>query len=172
MNNLSNDHSKTFDHSNIHTQDTQTEPSDNEEFPPIRYIDNERDILKQSLKYQFCPNCESNNILRHGKTTKGKQKYKCKYCNHQFIASLDSIFKRSIRSELYLKEFSRPIHKSYDEDFYLLDYYLDTNQAKIAINFKLNHHFDGIIKDQQDFDTFLYLVMHDAYPAMKAKSRA
>lgn len=169
---MNNNNTKTFNHSNIHEEHIQTKLLDNKEFPPIRYIDNEKEILKQSIKYQFCPNCESNNIIRNGKTPKGTQKYKCKNCDHQFVASLDSIFKRSIRSELYLKEFSKPIHKGYDGDFYFLDYYLNTNQAKIAINYKLTHHFDGMIKNQQDFETFLYLVIHDAYLVMKAKNES
>lgn len=33
----------------------------------------------------FCPRCNSSNIIKNGSIHNGKQKYKCKECNRQFV---------------------------------------------------------------------------------------
>ncbi|UEA62663.1 hypothetical protein LK429_11535 [Hoylesella buccalis] len=32
-----------------------------------------------------CPHCHSNNIIRSGKSSTGKQRYRCKNCQNSFI---------------------------------------------------------------------------------------
>jgi len=32
-----------------------------------------------------CPDCLSNKIVKNGSLTNGKQRYKCKYCERQFV---------------------------------------------------------------------------------------
>ena len=34
----------------------------------------------------LCPHCHSNNILKSGKSSTGKQRYRCKNCQKRFIA--------------------------------------------------------------------------------------
>ena len=33
-----------------------------------------------------CPHCHSNNIIRSGKSSTGKQRYRCKHCQKHFIS--------------------------------------------------------------------------------------
>ena len=42
--------------------------------------------LRSRLGVEFqCPHCHSNNIIRSGKSSTGKQRYRCKNCRKRFI---------------------------------------------------------------------------------------
>ena len=43
-----------------------------------------------------CPKCGSDRIIRNGKKSNGKQLYKCRDCNRQFIADHDKVYKGTI----------------------------------------------------------------------------
>ena len=148
----------TDKHTNIKQQDTDPY-TENIIYNHIKY---KREVMKKAIKYQFCPNCESNDIIYNGKIKKTeKQKYKCKACNHSFVASIDSIFRDSLKTEIYTKEFEKKEH-TFCDNFYFLLTYLDSRENKKNANRKLLFSFDDLIKDSTDYNTFLYLVMHEA----------
>jgi len=64
-----------------------------------------RYLKKQSLRYLYCPDCESKDITFYGKSSVGSQKHRCKSCNHQFVAKFDAIFPKSKRRTLFEQEF-------------------------------------------------------------------
>ncbi|MBW4764447.1 transposase [Prevotella salivae] len=33
-----------------------------------------------------CPHCHSNNVVKSGKSSTGKQRYRCKHCQKHFIS--------------------------------------------------------------------------------------
>ncbi len=43
-----------------------------------------------------CPKCGSTNIVRNGKKPNGKQLYKCRDCNRQFIADHEKVYKGTL----------------------------------------------------------------------------
>ncbi len=126
------------------------------------------EIKKNAIKFQYCPNCESNDIIFNGLVKKTeKQKYKCKSCNYCFVSSVDSIFRKSSRRDIYAQEFESSKQNFWSGDLHLTLYYLETKEGHNAVNYKLHYNFEGMIRDQKDFETFLYLVMKDAYLSMK-----
>ena len=66
-----------------------------------------RYLKKLELDYLYCPDCESQQIIRHGKSSIGTQRFMCKECNLQFVAQYDAIFPASTRIEIFTKEFFR-----------------------------------------------------------------
>lgn len=43
-----------------------------------------------------CPKCGSENVVRNGKKANGKQLYKCRDCNRQFIADHEKTYKGTL----------------------------------------------------------------------------
>ena len=60
-----------------------------------------RYLKKLELDFISCPDCESQEIIFHGSSSKGTQRFKCKDCNYQFVAQYDSIFPRSKRRSIF-----------------------------------------------------------------------
>ena len=43
--------------------------------------------LRSRLGVEFqCPHCHSNNVVKSGKSSTGKQRYRCKHCQKHFIS--------------------------------------------------------------------------------------
>jgi len=51
--------------------------------------------MKAEIKIR-CPRCGSEKIVRNGLKSNGKQLYKCRKCNRQFIADHDKVYKGTI----------------------------------------------------------------------------
>jgi len=64
-----------------------------------------RYMRKLELKYLYCPDCESQEIYRNGKTNIGTQRFMCKECNYQFVAQYDAVFPQSMRRTIFDEEF-------------------------------------------------------------------
>jgi len=101
---------KTSEHTNIHIGHPRSlikleEIVSKEQ--PIKIVPKptKRFLKKMELDYQYCPDCESQNIIFSGKASSGKQRFKCKACNYQFVSQFDSIFPRSKRQVIFEEEF-------------------------------------------------------------------
>ena len=51
--------------------------------------------MKTQIKIK-CPKCGSEKVVRNGKKPNGKQLYKCRDCNRQFIADHEKTYKGTI----------------------------------------------------------------------------
>ena len=71
-----------------------------------------------------CPHCQSNKIIKNGKTYYGKQNHKCKNCKRQFVErNLDPIeaYKNELLPLLLLERISLRGHHTHFEAWYVLD---------------------------------------------------
>jgi len=64
-----------------------------------------RFMKKLELEYLYCPDCESQEHYRNGKTKVGTQRSMCKKCNRQFVAQYDAVFPESTRRAIFDEEF-------------------------------------------------------------------
>lgn len=55
---------------------------------------------KRFAQGRFCPHCNSNLVVRFGKTKQGSQRYRCKDCGRTFTASTGTLFSHSRRPGL------------------------------------------------------------------------
>ncbi len=68
-----------------------------------------------------CPECKGTDLIKHGKTPAGKQKYRCSNvgCRHQFVAGstylIDEKTKRVVKGFLEMGTAPAKIHKAIPE---------------------------------------------------------
>ena len=65
-----------------------------------------RFLKKMEMNYIHCPECESQSIIRNGKSDTGTQKYLCKVCHFQFVMQYGAIFPASKRRWIFEDEFT------------------------------------------------------------------
>jgi len=173
MLNNNEDDIKTSNHSNILNPQADKD-SEIFEYKPIRWIDSKKVEWKEARNFIYCPNCEAtgNNIIKNGKSIVKvpKQKYKCLICNRQFIASIHTIIKRGKLYDVCLEEYLKHPEK-YDEQLFGATWLeMSSVRADKMIHDLIHHQFDGMIKNQQDYDTFVYLMVHNAYSLMEVRT--
>ena len=101
---------KTSEHTNIHNahprahKDLHTVTTEEQRIQIIPQP-TKRFLKKMELTYQYCPDCESQDITFSGKASNEKQRFKCKSCDYQFISQFDAIFPRSKRRDIFEREF-------------------------------------------------------------------
>ncbi len=122
-------------------------------------------LRKQALSFQYCPDCEENDIEYYGHTPKGTQKYHCHDCGRQFVSQRDSIYPSRTRREIFMKEFlDRQSTYDYWENAMLETLlYVESHQGKLLINKTLRNIFDGEISCQRDFEVLTLMVVRESY---------
>ena len=161
----------TSKHTNISISNTDTDCQEdkNNGIPQIRWMDFENRKWIEARKYMYCPNCEATdkNIIRHGIAPNRKQKYKCKNCSKQFTTSINTFIKRMNYYDVFQAEYMKDTNK-YDHRYFNATWiYLSSKQGNNMVNNLIHKQFNGIIKDQEDLDTFMFLLVHNAYIGFK-----
>jgi len=162
----------TLEHTNILEYETETPLEITDEFKyEIRWLDKNKNDWEIARDYIYCPNCESTGkkIIKNGTSLTQKQKFKCKVCNKQFTGSIHSIIKRYDYYELFSKEYMKKSNEYYELDIGASWDYLSTREGDKNLKNLIDRQFQGMIKDKQDFDTFIYLLVKNAYYDMREK---
>ncbi len=131
-----------------------------------------KDYFRQeSLKSQFCPDCESKDLIYYGKSPEGTQKHKCKLCFREFVSQVDSILPESSRLLTYEREFlkNKEKYNYWDNSFYLVVNFLESHKGHLMISKKLKYSFNNMIRDKKEFDVFVFVIFHEAYNIVMAR---
>jgi len=59
----------------------------------------------ETIQISNCRHCNSSNTIRHGYTTKGKQRYRCRACGRSFVRNPDSAACDPARKEEILRAY-------------------------------------------------------------------
>ena len=130
-----------------------------------------RYFKKQALKYLYCPDCESKNIIYHGKSSKGTQKHKCKSCGYQFVAQFDSYFPRSTRRFIFEEEYLANLQRQgFKEGVGRQEYWegaimatlnmVESQQMLVRINKMLK---STTVQSENDYRLLVQFIVHEAY---------
>ncbi len=126
---------------------------------------------KVSLNYLHCPDCESQNIIFHGKSNVGTQKYRCKACGYQFVAQFDVYFPRSRRRELFEKEYLENLaavgrtkatgrKEFWEGGLQITMSHIESQQMKVRINKMIQ---STKVQGELDYSLLLRFIVHEAY---------
>jgi len=136
-----------------------------------------RHLKKLSLKYIYCPDCESQDITFYGKSSVGTQKHFCKSCEYQFVAQYDSIFPQSKRHIIFEEEFLshlKPMdltQKGFGKQHYWIGaknktmHMLQSDMIRIWTNKMIK---SNPILEEIDYRVLLEFVVHEAYGRVSA----
>ena len=167
---------RTLEHTNMHEvypevlvslQEVSSEPI------PFTLVPNptRRYLKKLELDYVHCPDCESKDIIYHGYSNQGTQKYRCKGCGYQFVLNFDAIFPRSKRHLIFDNEFMANLkptgfqkgcgRRQYWEGvrFQLLNQ-MESQAVKVRFK-KLIRNLP--IRSERDYRLILEFIMNEAY---------
>jgi transposase-like protein len=155
----------TSKHSNIQEVYSETDEEFKSEY---RWLDAKKNEWEIARDYIYCPNCESTgkNIIKNGISPTNKQKFKCKICNLQFVGSINSIIRRYDFYELFIDECMKKPDKYNSKYIGAAWTYLSTRKGERYIKNLVDRQFQGMIKDKKDFETFMYLLIEEAYCAV------
>ena len=167
---------KTSDHTNIHKthltrpQSLQAYCSKRQEFtvvpkPSRRYL------KSLALSYVHCPDCESQDIIYHGYSSKGTQKHLCKSCGHQFVLGFDAVFPRSQRHRIFDEEFMSNLKPTGFQEgcgrqsYWVGARFLVLNQLESqAIKVRFNKIMKTItIQGEREYRLLLEFIVDEAY---------
>ena len=167
---------RTLEHTNIHKaypkevislQDIFSKPI------PFTLVSNptRRYLKKLELSYVYCPDCESQDIIYHGYSDKGTQKYRCKHCGYQFVLGFDAIFPRSKRHLIFDDEFMSNLKPTGFQkgcgrkQYWIGARFLLLNQMESqAIKVRFKKLIKNLpIQSERDYRLVLEFIMDEAY---------
>ena len=131
-----------------------------------------RFFKKMELDYLYCPDCESQEIYRNGKSQAGTQRFMCKGCNYQFVAQFDAVFPKSKRRQIFEKEFNQNLKPTGFDKLgtgkkkYWKGARLETLQIleSQAIRIRANKIIKtNPIQGNKDYQVLLVFLVHEAY---------
>lgn len=158
---MSNLNSKkiSFDHSNI--QGLHPDTSVNleailSEQMTFKHDDSYQFSREMSLQFQHCPHCTGQDIVFHGKSPIGTQRYKCKKCRRQFVCQMDSIYPKLTRRDVFYREFDQEKHGYWKPVVTEVLAYIESHHGRLLINHIIKRHFDGNITSQREYDVLTF----------------
>lgn len=162
----------SFDHSNI--QGSHTDTSVNFEAVLSKELSFKHDDSYQfsrelSLQFQYCPHCAGQDIVFHGKSPIGTQRYKCKHCRRQFVCQMDSIYPKLTRRDIFYREFDQEKYGYWKPAATEVLMYIESHQGKLLIHKALKYYFDGKIMTQKDYDALTFYIVHEVYNIIMAR---